>query len=105
MLIISEKLSIYFSTLRSFVQALSGFDLESRTRKECVRMLYEACARHILFPTTLRIELYGESGGVVLYRGRYGDVSKREYQGREVAVKTPRIYTTSDSQKIFHVGR
>ena len=39
----------------------------------------------------------------MLYRGAFGDVTKREYQGREVAVKRLRIYGTSDLQKVIRV--
>jgi len=68
-------------------------------------MLYEMCARNALFPRSLRIELHDNRDNVVLYRGGFGDVSKREYQGREVAVKRLRIYDTSNPQKVVHVGR
>lgn len=67
-------------------------------------MLYEACARHVLFPAALRIELCDDPDGVVIYHGGYGDVLKHEYQGREVAVKRLRIHATSDLQKIIRVG-
>ena len=57
-----------------------------------------------MFPTSLRIELHDNPTKVVLYRGGFGDVSRRYYQGREVAVKTLRVSTTSDLQMIAHVG-
>jgi len=69
-----------------------------------VRVLYRTCARNTLFPRSLMIELCDNPGNVVLYRGGFGDVSKREYQGREVAVKRLRIYDTSDLQKVIRVG-
>jgi len=96
---------LVYSSFFYFVQALNGLNLASHIQKKCMKMLYKACARHALFPTTLRIELCDNPDGVVLYRGGYGDVSKREYQGREVAVKRLRIYATSDLQKIIRVGR
>ena len=89
---------------RSFVQALNGVNLASHIRKKCVKMLYNTCARHTLFPGSLRIKLCDDPT-LVLFRGGYGDVSKREYQGREVAVKRLRIYDTSDLQKVVRVGR
>ena len=92
------------SLLRSFVQALNELDLASRIRKKCVKMLYKTCARNALFPRSLRIELCDNPDNTVLYRGGFGDVSKREYQGREVAVKRLRIYDTSDLQKVVRVG-
>jgi hypothetical protein len=66
--------------LHSFVQALNGLDLASHIQKKCVKSLYKMCARHALFPRSLRIELCDNPDSVVSYRGGYGDVSKREYQ-------------------------
>jgi hypothetical protein len=57
-----------------------------------------------MFPTSLKIELHDNPTKAVLYRGGFGDVSRRHYRGREVAVKTLRICTTSDLQTIIHVG-
>ena len=91
--------------LHSFVQALNELDLTSHIRKKCLRSLYKTCARCALFPRSLRIELCDNPDGAVMYRGGFGDVSKREYQGREVAVKMLRIYTSSDPQKIIRIGR
>ena len=68
-------------------------------------MLYRTCARHTLLPRSLRIVLCDNPDNVVLYHGGFGDVSKRKYQGREVAVKRLRIYDTSDLQKVIRVGR
>ena len=89
--------------LRSFAQAVNGLDLTPRTRKKCVKLLYKMCARHALFPTSLRIELCDNPTNIVLFQGGFGDVSKREYQGREVAVKRLRIYDTSDLQNVIRV--
>ena len=70
-----------------------------------MKLSSEICARHALFPRSLRIELSDNSPGVVLYRGGFGDVSKRKYQGREVAVKTLKVYATSDLQEVARVSR
>ena len=70
-----------------------------------MKILYKTCARNALFPGSLRIELCDNPDSVVLYHGGYGDVSKREYQGREVAVKRLRMGGTSDLQKVIRVGR
>ncbi|KAF9646793.1 kinase-like protein [Thelephora ganbajun] len=82
-------------------EALDSLDLAPRIRKTCVKSLYMACARHTLIPRSLRIELCNSSAGVVRYRGGFGDVSKHEYQGREVAVKTLRTCVTSDLQTVI----
>ena len=96
---------LHLFPLHSFVQALNELNLASRVRKKCLKLLYNTCARRALFPRSLRIELCDNPDGVVMYRGGFGDVSKREYHGREVAVKMLRKYTSSDPQKIIRVGR
>ena len=63
------------------------------------------CARHILVPQSLKIELSNDSTGVLTYGGGFGDVWKRQYRGREVAVKALRVYSTSDLKAITRVGR
>ena len=63
------------------------------------------CARHTLVPTSLKIELGDDPPGVLMYRGGFGDVSKREYQGQAVAVKVLRTYATSNLQNTVRVGR
>ena len=62
------------------------------------------CASHTLLPGSLQIELCDNPTSVALYRGGYGDVYKREYEGQEVAVKALRIYVSSDLQKITRVS-
>ena len=87
----------------SIDQALGGTSLSSSIRNKCMRSLYKMCARHTLFPTSLRITLCDDPTNVVLFRGGFGDVSKRIYEGRDVAVKTLRTYSTSDFQTIIRV--
>ena len=70
-----------------------------------MKLLRKMCARHILVPRSLKIELFDDSPGVLRYRGGFGDVWKRMYQGREVAVKVLRTYATSDLEKITRVSR
>ena len=52
-----------------------------------MKSLYKTCAGHTLLPRSLRVELPDSPTGAVLYRGGFRDVRKREYGGREVAVK------------------
>ena len=96
---------LHLFSLHSFVQALNELNLASRVRKKYLKLLYNTCACRALFPRLLRIELCDNPDSIVMFRGGFGDVSKHEYQGWEVAVKTLRIYTPSDPQKIIHVGR
>ena len=69
-----------------------------------MKLLYKICARHTLYPTSLRITLCDNPSEVVLFQGGFGDVSRRKYQEQEVAVKKLRTYSTSDLQMIIHVG-
>ena len=70
-----------------------------------MKSLYRMCARHALLPASLKIELCNSLPGVLLYRGGFGDVWKREYQGQEVAVKVLRIYATNDLPEVTRVRR
>ena len=62
------------------------------------------CSGCILLPRSLQIELCDNPMGSALYRGGYGDVYKREYEGQEVAVKMFRTYVDGDLRKIARVS-
>ena len=68
-----------------------------------MELLYDMCACNALFPTSLRIELCDDPTNVTLYRGGFGDVSKRNHRGQEVAVKILRTHITSDLQTVICV--
>jgi hypothetical protein len=70
-----------------------------------MRLLRTMCAHHTLVTTSLKIELCDDPPGVLKYRGGFGDISKREYRGQEVAVKVLRTYATSDLQGTIRVSR
>ena len=70
-----------------------------------MRSLYKTCAGHNLLPRSLHFELGEDPIGVVLYSGGFGDVWKREYDGRDVAVKVLRPHYDIGSRDIIHVGR
>ena len=63
------------------------------------------CASNTQLPRSLQIELCDDPTSVALYRGGFGDVSKRRYQGREVAVKVLRTYANTDIPKVTRVSR
>ena len=69
-----------------------------------MKSLYKMCAGHTLLPRSLHFELHGDQAGVVLCHGGFGDVSKREYLGRQVAVKVLRARPGRDSQDMINVG-
>lgn len=70
-----------------------------------MKSLSKMCARHTLVPQSLNIELGDDSTGTLMYRGGFGDVWRRKYQGREVAVKVLRVYATNDLGLIARVSR
>ena len=84
-------------------QALDHPNLSPDVHNKCRGSLREMCAQYALFPSSLKIELCDNPTDVVLHHGEFGDVSKRNYQGREVAVKTLKTCTASDLQAIIHV--
>ena len=63
------------------------------------------CASNTLLPRSLRIELCDDPTSVALFRGGFGDVYRRRYQGRDVAVKVLRIYRDTDIPKFTRVRR
>ena len=85
------------------LQALDRFNLPLGIRNHCVRSLYKMCAGHALLPTSMRLELPGDTMGNIRGWGGYGVVSKCEYQGREVAVKALLSRGGLGSQEISNV--
>ena len=75
------------SLITHSTQALDGLDLPLGIRNKCVRLLYKTCAGHTLVPTSMRLELLGNTMGNIQGQGGFGIVSKSEYRGQEVAVK------------------
>ena len=75
------------SLISPSVQALDGLDLPLGIRNKCVKSLYKMCAGCTLLPTSMQLELPGNTMGNIQGQGGFGIVSKSEYRGREVAVK------------------
>ena len=69
-----------------------------------MKLLRKMCARHTLVTASLGVGLCGGPPGVLVYRGGFWDVSKREYQGQAVAVKVLRTYATSNLQNTIRVS-
>ena len=90
--------------LVSVGQALDNVNLAPLIRKKCVKSLYKMCAGHTLLPKSLHFELDGDLVGVPLYRGGFGHVWKREYRGREVAVKVLQAHRHGGSRDITKVS-
>lgn len=84
-------------------QALDS--LTPRLRKKCLRALCKICGRQALLPRSLQIPLCYNRLDNALYSGGYADVWMGEHQGRKVAVKVLRLYSTSNLGKVINVGR
>ena len=62
------------------------------------------CGRQALLPRSFQIPLCYDRSEDALYSGGYADVWMGEHQGRKVAVKVLRVYSTSDLNKVTSVG-
>ncbi|KAF9647785.1 kinase-like protein [Thelephora ganbajun] len=81
-------------------QVLGLPGLPPRFRRKCLSALCRICGRRALLPTSLQIPLCHNRSDVPRYRGGYADVWKGAYQGRSVAAKVLRVYSTSNLDKI-----
>ena len=78
-------------------------ELPPRLRRKCLSALCQICSRRALLPRSLKIPPCYDRSGFPQYRGGFADVWKGEYQGRSVAAKVVRVYSTSDLHKITKV--
>ena len=98
--------SLHYFTFRRLPpagQALDLPNLPSWLRKKCLSVLCKICGRRALLPRSLKLPLCYNRSENPLYRGGYADVWKGEHEGRHVAVKVLRVYSTSDFEKITSV--
>ena len=79
-------------------------NLSSKLRKKALSALCKVCGRQALLPRSLQIPPCYDRSDEALHRGGYADVWMGEYEGRKVAVKVLRIFTTSDINKTTSVG-
>ncbi|KAF9644930.1 kinase-like protein, partial [Thelephora ganbajun] len=68
--------------------------------RKCLAASRRICGRQALLPRSAQIPICYNRLDNPLYRGGYADVWKGEHQGRDVAVKVLRVYSTSDFDKI-----
>ena len=69
-----------------------------------MRTSYRICYREAILPKSVRIPLCYDRSDDPQFRGGFADVWRANYEGKEVAVKVLRVYTTSDFYKITKVG-
>lgn len=75
--------------IESLNQALDS--LTPDIRKRCLHYLSTICGRHGILPKLCPISLYYDPTEAPLYFGKYADVWKGRYDGKEVAVKVLRV--------------
>jgi len=68
-----------------------------------VKSLYRMCAGHSLLPGSLHFELHDHPIDVAPCHGGFAVVSKREYRGKEVAVKVLQLRRDNDLQVLNDV--
>ena len=85
-------------------QVLKMPDLSLSVRVKCLRRVYRNCGRHGLLPKALKIPICYDRTGYPCYSGGNADVWKGEYDGRDVAVKVIRTYTSGNLKKILGVS-
>ena len=88
---------------RNTDQALGLSNLLPRLQRKCLSALCRICGRLALLPRTLQVSVRYNRWSTPQYRGGYADVWKGECQGRPVAAKVIRIYSTSNFYKIRKV--
>jgi len=69
--------------------------MSERDRLKLFNKLCKTCSRHRVIPKSMHIPDCSE-GSVEITSGGFADVSQGIYEGRRVAIKVVRIYTTSD---------
>ena len=85
-------------------QALNLPNLSPQLRRKSLRALCRVCGSRALLPRSLQIPLCYDRLQVPQYKGGYADVWMGNHQGRRVAAKVLRVYSTSDFGKIRRVG-
>lgn len=74
-------------------------NLPPRTRKKCLKLLYNTCGHFALLPRSLKIDVYYDKNSPPHCSGGFSYVWKGSYRGRAVAVKVLKIYSNRNMQK------
>lgn len=83
---------------------LEDGDISSEDRPKLLNILGKMCRRLKTIPASMHIENCPDDPTNVEYSGGCGTVSRGEYQGRPVAIKTLHMYVTSDLEEHFGVS-
>ena len=68
-----------------------------------MRYLYKTCSRLALIPRSLEVEVHCDQNDYPAFPGGFADVWKGHHDGREVALKVLRVFSTSDFEQIRKV--
>ena len=78
--------------------------MSSRERPEFLNLLCKTCGLQRSLPASMIVSCVQNIPSMAEYAGGFGDVHRGEYNGRPVAVKVMRLYTTSNYGLCFSVG-
>ena len=76
----------------------------NRNRHELLNILCKMCSRHRITPKSMHVNKQLTGKPVEEYSGGHATVFRAERHGYQVAVKTARIYMTSDFGKCLSVS-
>ena len=85
------------------MQRLQDHAIPDQERLKLFNELCKTCGRHRIVPKSMHIPDCSE-GTVEVECGGFADVSQSTYEGRRVAIKVVRMYTTSDLDVILSVS-
>ena len=71
---------------------------------KCLRSLYNKCDNHAILPRSLVIPVSYDQSEIPLASSSVADIWKGNSNGREVAVKVPRMTTSGGLEEIRSVG-
>jgi hypothetical protein len=77
--------------------------MSGHERLKLFNKLCKTCSRHRVIPKSMHIPDCSEASPPVEHGG-FADVSRGTYQGRQVAIKVVRVYTTTDLDVILRVS-
>ena len=83
---------------------LEDGDIPLKDQPKFLKKLGKMCGQLNTIPDSIRIENYSDGLTVEERDGGYATVSRGEYQGRPVAIKTLHQYITSDPKEHFCVS-
>jgi len=77
--------------------------MSDQKRIKLFNKLCKTCSRNRVIPTSMQIPDCSEGSEEAEYGG-FANISQGTYEGRRVAIKVVRMYTTSDLDAIYSVS-